>query len=53
MLFDESNATLAITYTNLQSQNGQTLPDLDSDQEPPKKHNTLPVYILPSACDDL
>ena len=53
MLFTEKNAILAIVHTNLQNKNGQTPPELDSDQHPPKKHHTLPAVVLPSANEDL
>ena len=52
MLFTGKNTILAITSTNLQNKNGQTPPELDSDQDP-QKHHTLPADVLPSASEDL
>ena len=35
------NTILAITSTNLLNKNGQTPPEVDSDQEPPKTPHAL------------
>ena len=36
MLFTGKNTIFAITSTNLHNKNGQTPPELDSDQDPQK-----------------